>query len=47
MFVRLNDVSASRIRRASCTATSGSPRVLVCIDFDGPLPSIMGYWTMN
>lgn len=47
MSPRLDGSSAVRIRTAFWTPCPDSPRILVHVHFDGTIPPIIGYWTMN
>jgi hypothetical protein len=40
-------VSACPVRTAFWTASPHSARVLVHVYFEGSVPPIIGYWTMN
>lgn len=39
--------NVSGVATASWKYVPGSPRVLVYVYFDGPLPPMIGYWTLN
>jgi hypothetical protein len=43
----MQKISVSNVQKATLHPLAESPRVLVTVYFDGPLPPIVGYWTMN
>ena len=40
-------LAVSVVERASLQPVPDSPRVFVTVYFNGPLPPILGYWSMN
>jgi len=39
--------AVSVVERASLKPVSNSPQVFVTVYFNGPLPPLLGYWSMN